>query len=51
MNVALAGSLVNQPPTATAGADQTVVCTSTAGASFTLNGSATDPHENVAIAS
>src|SRR5262249_29227774 len=51
VNVALAGSLVNQPPTATAGADQTVECTSTAGASFTLNGSATDADENVAVAS
>ena len=51
VDVALAGSLVNQPPTATAGADQTVECTSTAGASFTLNGSATDADQNVALAS
>ncbi len=51
VNVALEGSLVNQPPTATAGADQTVECTSTGGASFTLNGSATDPDQNVTLAS
>jgi len=51
VDVALAGSLLNQPPTATAGADQTVECTSTAGASFTLNGSATDADQNVALAS
>ncbi len=38
------GTLVNQPPRANAGADQTVECTSPAGASFTLdsNGSS-DP--------
>ncbi len=51
VDVALAGSLVNQPPIATAGADQTVECTSTAGASFTLNGSATDPDQNATLAS
>jgi hypothetical protein len=51
VDVVLAGSLLNQPPIATAGADQTVECTSTAGASFSLNGSAIDPDENVAIAS
>src|SRR5262245_48605958 len=51
VNVVLDGSLVNQPPIAAAGADQTVECTSTAGASFTLDGSAIDPDQNVAIAS
>jgi hypothetical protein len=51
VNVALAGSLVNQPPTATAGADQTVECTSTAGASFILDGSTTDPDQNATLAS
>ena len=51
VDVGLAGSLVNQPPTATAGADQTVECTSTAGASFTLNGSATDADQNATLAS
>src|SRR5262249_30944565 len=42
---------LNQPPTATAGADQTVECTSTSGASFTLNGSAFDPDQNATLAS
>jgi hypothetical protein len=51
VNVALQGSLMNQPPTATAGADQTVECTSTGGASFTLNGSASDPDQNATLAS
>ena len=51
VDVALAGTLLNQPPTATAGADQTVECTSTSGASFTLNGSATDPDQNATLAS
>ena len=51
VDVALAGALVNQPPAAAAGADQTVECTSTAGASFTLNGGATDPDQNFALAS
>ena len=51
VNVSLAGSLVNQPPAAAAGADQTVECTSTGGATFTLQGSASDPDQNVAITS
>jgi hypothetical protein len=51
VNVSLAGSLVNQPPAAASGADQTVECTSTAGATFTLQGSATDPDQNVALTS
>jgi hypothetical protein len=51
VDVGLAGALLNQPPTATAGADQTVECTSTAGASFTLHGSATDADQNVTLAS
>src|SRR5262249_61804360 len=51
VDVALDGSLLNQPPTATAGADQTVECTSTNGASFTLNGSAFDPDQNATLAS
>jgi hypothetical protein len=50
--VALSGDLVNQPPTAAAGASQTVECTSPAGASFLLDGSASsDPDENMAIVS
>src|SRR5262249_10782711 len=51
VNVALSGSLLNQPPAASAGNDQTVECTSTAGASFTLTGSASDPDGDVAITS
>jgi hypothetical protein len=51
VDVALDGSLLNQPPLATAGADQTVECTSTNGASFTLNGSASDPDQNATLAS
>jgi hypothetical protein len=51
VDVALAGSLVNQPPTANAGLDQTVQCTGTSGASFTLNGTASDADENIAVTS
>jgi hypothetical protein len=51
VDVALDGSLLNQPPLPTAGADQTVECTSTSGASFTLNGSASDPDQNATLAS
>jgi hypothetical protein len=48
----LDGDLVNQPPSAAAGADQTVECTSTAGASFVLNGrGSSDPDANLALAS
>lgn len=44
VNVALAGVLVNQPPSADAGGDRTVECTSPAGASFVLDGSqSSDP--------
>src|SRR4029077_17383738 len=38
VDVALAGTLVNQPPTADAGGNQTVECTSPAGADFLLDG-------------
>lgn len=51
VNVALAGTIANQPPAAAAGPDQTVECTSPAGASFTLTGTATDPDPNVALVS
>jgi hypothetical protein len=51
VNVALAGTLVNQPPSVSAGPDQTVECTSTAGAAVTLNGSAGDPDQNIALTS
>ena len=44
IRVDMAGTLVNQPPTANAGGNQTVECTSPAGASITLDGSgSTDP--------
>ena len=51
VDVALAGTLVNQPPAAAAGPDLTVECTSPAGAEFTLQGAATDPDPNVALVS
>jgi len=52
VTVALAGTLVNQPPMAVAGADQTIECTSTAGASFALNGrGSSDPDPNLTLAS
>ena len=43
------GTMINQPPLANAGADQTVECTSPAGAQVTLNGLAsTDADNNIA---
>jgi hypothetical protein len=51
VEVALAGPLVNQPPTADAGADQTLECTSTGGAAFTLQGSSSDVDQNIAVTS
>jgi hypothetical protein len=48
----LAGTIVNQPPKAVAGDDQNVECTSTAGASFALDGrGSSDPDQNLALAS
>ena len=52
VNVDLGGTLLNQPPTSSAGADQTLECTSPAGASFTLEGRASsDPDQDIALAS
>jgi hypothetical protein len=51
VDVSADGTLVNQPPSAAAGADQTVECTSTGGASFTLHGAASDPDDNIAVTS
>lgn len=52
IDVALDGTLVNQPPAAAAGADQTVECTSPAGASFLLDGRAsTDPDHDLTLVS
>ncbi len=52
VTVSLAGEIVNQPPAADAGPDRSVECTSTAGASFLLDGRAsTDPDQNLALAS
>ena len=51
VDVAASGTLVNQPPSAAAGPDQTVECTSTSGGSFTLNGSASDPDDDIAVVS
>jgi hypothetical protein len=51
VDVSADGTLVNQPPSAAAGPDQTIECTSTAGASFTLNGSASDPDDDIAVIS
>ena len=44
----LAGTLVNQPPTANAGADHTFECTSASGTTVHLDGSgSTDPDSNI----
>jgi hypothetical protein len=51
VDVSLAGTLVNQPPRAAAGPDVQVECTSAAGASLTLQGTATDPDSNVTLVS
>ncbi len=52
VNVSLAGTLVNQPPTADAGGDQTVECTSPAGASFVLDSSqSSDPDDDIRVRS
>ncbi len=52
VGVALLGTLVNQPPDAVAGADQAIECTSTAGATFVLDGrGSSDPDGNLALAS
>jgi hypothetical protein len=46
----LIGTIVNEPPSANAGAPQTVECTSPAGAPITLDGSASsDPEGNIAL--
>ncbi len=51
VDVNLAGTILNEPPTARAGATpRTVECTSPAGADVTLDGSATtDPDDNIAL--
>ncbi len=52
VTVALAGPLVNQPPTAMAGADQLLECTSPAGARFMLDGrGSSDPDGDLVLAS
>ncbi len=52
VDVALAGSLLNQPPKARAGNDQTVECTSPSGAIFVLDGTqSSDPDGDISIAS
>jgi hypothetical protein len=52
VDVSLDGTLVNQPPTADAGGDQTVECTSPAGASFALDSSASsDPDGDIRVRS
>jgi hypothetical protein len=52
IDVLLDGDLVNQPPRAAAGADQSVECTSSAGASFVLDGrGSSDPDRNLALVS
>ncbi|MHB8420065.1 MAG: PKD domain-containing protein [Myxococcales bacterium] len=46
----LSGTLLNEPPTADAGPDQTVECTSPQGAEVTLDGTgSTDPDDNINI--
>lgn len=50
VSVDLRGTLANQPPTARAGADQTIECTSPQGAAITLDGTGTtDPDNNIAF--
>ena len=50
VDVALDGVLLNQPPRANAGADQTVECSSPQGAPVTLNASlSADPDNNIAF--
>jgi hypothetical protein len=50
VDVELTGVIVNQPPVANAGADQTVECTSPEGAPITLNGSGSaDADNNIAF--
>ncbi len=51
VGVDLTGTILNEPPTANAGATpRTVECTSAAGANVTLDGSATrDPEDNIAL--
>jgi hypothetical protein len=53
VDVDLVGTIVNEPPTASAGATRrTVECTSPAGADVALDGSAsTDPESNIALVS
>lgn len=49
LGMTVSGSIVNQPPRANAGADQTVECNQTGSARFGLDGSAsTDPDNNLA---
>ena len=50
VDLAIEGVLVNQPPVANAGRDQTVECTSPTETLVTLNGSASsDPDDNIAF--
>lgn len=50
VEVALQGVIVNQPPLPNAGSDQTVECTSRAGATVTLDASgSTDPDDNISL--
>src|SRR6185369_1598355 len=48
--VDLSGTIVNEPPTANAGGDATVECTSPAGATVALDANAsTDPEGNIVL--
>jgi len=50
VGLAVDGAIVNMPPRAVAGAAQTIECTSSAGASFTLDGRGSgDPEQNLAL--
>jgi hypothetical protein len=50
VEVSLYGTLVNQPPIAQAGAEQTVECTSLEGTEITLDGTgSSDPDNNIAV--
>jgi hypothetical protein len=47
VTVGLSGTITNQPPTVSSGGNQSVECTSPTGGNVTLNGTATDPDNDI----